>query len=138
MTGLPEPEVSGAVEPSFPIPGKRGRKDVPPQIFEVKQDELIKNRPREDQVKMMGVAFGPAYQPASTKNTAACRRLMFPSVISPMDLPDDYQPKYKLEFTCSGRLRSETSGGGAAVLCSRLEEALQRERKMGTLKFVSI
>ncbi|GER57340.1 prolinerich protein PRCC [Striga asiatica] len=67
ITGLPEPEVSGAVEPSFPIPGKRGRKDVPPQIIEVKQDELIKNRPREDQVKMTGVAFGPAYQPASTK-----------------------------------------------------------------------
>ncbi|KAK4408723.1 hypothetical protein Sango_0453300 [Sesamum angolense] len=44
-----------------------GRKDVPPEIVEVKQDELMKNRPREDQVKLTGIAFGPAYQPTSTK-----------------------------------------------------------------------
>lgn len=44
------------------IPGKRGRSDIPQKIIEVKQDELIKNRPREDQVKLTGIAFGPAYQ----------------------------------------------------------------------------
>ncbi|GFP98710.1 hypothetical protein PHJA_002014900 [Phtheirospermum japonicum] len=61
------PEVSGVVETAFKMPGKRGRKDVPLQIVEVKQDELMKNRPREDQVKTTGIAFGPAYQPVSTK-----------------------------------------------------------------------
>ncbi|KAJ4833191.1 hypothetical protein Tsubulata_016062 [Turnera subulata] len=49
------------------IPGKRRRNEIPTEIVEVKQDELIKNRPREDQSKLTGVAFGPAYQPASTK-----------------------------------------------------------------------
>ncbi|XP_030456292.2 uncharacterized protein LOC115677302 [Syzygium oleosum] len=49
------------------VSGKRGRNEVPAEIVEVKQDELMKNRPREDQVKMTGIAFGPAYQPASTK-----------------------------------------------------------------------
>ncbi|CAN1811277.1 Proline-rich protein PRCC [Linum perenne] len=43
--------------------GKRGR---PIEIIEVKQDELTKNRPREDQVKSTGIAFGPAYQPVSS------------------------------------------------------------------------
>lgn len=42
--------------------GKRGRNDVPQDIIEVKQDELIKNRPREDQAKLTGIAFGPSYQ----------------------------------------------------------------------------
>lgn len=44
------------------ITGKRGRADIPTEIVEVKQDELMKNRPREDQVKLTGIAFGPAYQ----------------------------------------------------------------------------
>lgn len=44
------------------VSGKRGRNEVPAEIVEVKQDELMKNRPREDQVKMTGIAFGPAYQ----------------------------------------------------------------------------
>ncbi|KAL0460416.1 UNVERIFIED_CONTAM: hypothetical protein Slati_0668800 [Sesamum latifolium] len=60
-------EVPGLVGNALPLPGKRGRKDVPPEIVEVKQDELMKNRPREDQVKLTGIAFGPAYQPTSTK-----------------------------------------------------------------------
>lgn len=43
--------------------GKRGRKEIPTEeIVEVKQDELMKNRPREDQVKLTGIAFGPSYQ----------------------------------------------------------------------------
>ncbi|KAK4440954.1 hypothetical protein Salat_0430300 [Sesamum alatum] len=61
------PEVRGIVDSALPLPGKRGRKDVPPEIVEVKQDELMKNRPREDQVKLTGIAFGPTYQPTSTK-----------------------------------------------------------------------
>ncbi|KAM7527500.1 hypothetical protein LguiB_030910 [Lonicera macranthoides] len=51
-----------ASESLMRIPGKRGRTDIPQKIIEVKQDELIKNRPREDQVKLTGIAFGPAYQ----------------------------------------------------------------------------
>lgn len=42
--------------------GRRGRKEMPTEIVEVKQDELMKNRPRVDQVKATGIAFGPAYQ----------------------------------------------------------------------------
>ncbi|MQM01012.1 hypothetical protein Taro_033761 [Colocasia esculenta] len=45
---------------------KRGREEIPSEILEVKQDELMKNRPREDQVKLTGIAFGPSYQPASS------------------------------------------------------------------------
>ncbi|KAL6563504.1 hypothetical protein OROGR_002463 [Orobanche gracilis] len=56
------PDKSRVVEASLHVFGKRGRKDVPPQMIEVKQDELMKNRPREDQVKLTGIAFGPAYQ----------------------------------------------------------------------------
>lgn len=44
------------------IPEKRRRNDVPSEIVEVKQDELMKNRPRQDQVKVTGIAFGPSYQ----------------------------------------------------------------------------
>lgn len=54
--------VSGISESAVKIPGKRGRKEVPVEVIEVKQDELIKNRPREDQVKLTGIAFGPSYQ----------------------------------------------------------------------------
>ncbi|CAA2946341.1 proline-rich protein PRCC [Olea europaea var. sylvestris] len=60
-------EGSGLAESGFQVPGKRGRNDAPEQIVEVKQDELLKNRPREDQAKLTGIAFGPAYKPASTK-----------------------------------------------------------------------
>lgn len=42
--------------------GKRGRNEMPPQVVEVKQDELMKNRPRQDQAKLTGIAFGPSYQ----------------------------------------------------------------------------
>lgn len=56
------PEVSGAVQSGFGGKGKRGRSEIPTEIVEVKQDELIKNRPREDQVKATGIAFGPSYQ----------------------------------------------------------------------------
>ncbi|XP_050219720.1 uncharacterized protein LOC126670106 [Mercurialis annua] len=46
---------------------KKGKYEIPTEVIEVTQDELTKNRPREDQVKSTGIAFGPAYQPASTK-----------------------------------------------------------------------
>lgn len=55
-------DVAGTVESVVKVPGKRGRNDVPQEIIEVKQDELIKNRPREDQVRLTGIAFGPSYQ----------------------------------------------------------------------------
>lgn len=42
--------------------GKRGRNEMPIEIVEVKQEELVKNRPREDQAKLTGIAFGPSYQ----------------------------------------------------------------------------
>lgn len=42
--------------------GKRGRNEIPTEIVEVKQDDLMKDRPREDQVKLTGIAFGPSYQ----------------------------------------------------------------------------
>uniref|UniRef100_A0A7N0R913 Proline-rich protein PRCC n=1 Tax=Kalanchoe fedtschenkoi TaxID=63787 RepID=A0A7N0R913_KALFE len=48
------------------VMGKRGRSEIPTQIIEVKQDELMKNRPREDQVRATGIAFGPSYQPVSS------------------------------------------------------------------------
>ncbi|OUZ99201.1 Proline-rich protein PRCC [Macleaya cordata] len=60
-------EVSGVIENVARLQGKRGRSDIPTEIIEVKQDELMKNRPREDQVKATGIAFGPAYQPVSSK-----------------------------------------------------------------------
>ncbi|KAL5974130.1 hypothetical protein ACLOJK_030793 [Asimina triloba] len=46
--------------------GKRGRDEIPADIVEVKQEELMSNRPREDQVKLTGIAFGPSYQPVSS------------------------------------------------------------------------
>ncbi|XP_031271362.1 uncharacterized protein LOC116129767 isoform X1 [Pistacia vera] len=53
---------------SFRVPRKRGKNEIPTEIVEVKQDELMKDRPREDQVKLTGKAFGPSYQqPVSTK-----------------------------------------------------------------------
>ncbi|KAF3452748.1 hypothetical protein FNV43_RR03181 [Rhamnella rubrinervis] len=57
------PEVSSGVR----VTGKKKRNEIPTEIVEVKQDELIKNRPREDQTKLTGIAFGPAYQPVSSK-----------------------------------------------------------------------
>lgn len=62
-----QPEPSGISESMLKFTGKRGRKDVPVEVIEVKQDELIKNRPREDQSKLTGLAFGPSYQPVSAK-----------------------------------------------------------------------
>lgn len=44
------------------IPEKRRRNEIPSEIVEVNQDELIKNRPRQDQVKLTGIAFGPSHQ----------------------------------------------------------------------------
>ncbi|XP_058755769.1 uncharacterized protein LOC131628983 [Vicia villosa] len=61
------PEDSGISESVLKFTGKRGRKDVPVEVIEVKQDELMKNRPREDKAKLTGLAFGPSYQPVSTK-----------------------------------------------------------------------
>ncbi|XP_029118622.2 uncharacterized protein [Elaeis guineensis] len=48
------------------IAGKRGRNEIPMEVVEVKQDELMKNRPREDKAKLTGLAFGPSYQPVSS------------------------------------------------------------------------
>ncbi|KAL7081819.1 hypothetical protein ACP275_14G062400 [Erythranthe tilingii] len=64
---IPLPEVSAVAEEALRVPGRRGRKDTPLEIIEVKQDELMKNRPRQDQVKSTGIAFGPQYEPTSTK-----------------------------------------------------------------------
>ncbi|KDP41111.1 hypothetical protein JCGZ_03241 [Jatropha curcas] len=61
------PERTGPSESALRVPGKRGRKDIVTEVIEVKQDELTKNRPREDQVKLTGIAFGPSYEPTSTK-----------------------------------------------------------------------
>jgi hypothetical protein len=44
------------------IGGKRGRNDMPAQILEVNQAELMKNRPKQDTSKLTGLAFGPSYQ----------------------------------------------------------------------------
>lgn len=55
-------EKPGTGETGVRVTGKRGRIEVPAEIVEVKQDELMKNRPREDQVKLTGIAFGPSYQ----------------------------------------------------------------------------
>uniref|UniRef100_A0A2P2IH73 Proline-rich protein PRCC n=1 Tax=Rhizophora mucronata TaxID=61149 RepID=A0A2P2IH73_RHIMU len=61
------PEPAGSSEIAVRRMGKRGRDEIPTEVVEVKQDELMKNRPREDQVKLTGIAFGPSYQPTSTK-----------------------------------------------------------------------
>ncbi|KAE9601636.1 hypothetical protein Lalb_Chr13g0299941 [Lupinus albus] len=60
VNGLPE--ASGVSDNAVKFPGKkRGRHEIPIEVIEVKQEELIKNRPREDQVKLTGLAFGPSY-----------------------------------------------------------------------------
>ncbi|KAJ4888963.1 hypothetical protein Rs2_28711 [Raphanus sativus] len=55
--------------------GRRGRNDFPTEIVEVKQDELMKNRPRVDQVKSTGIAFGPSYQPESSSSKGKVSKL---------------------------------------------------------------
>lgn len=65
-SGALAPATSGAVEGLVSVDGKRRKGQVPVEIVEVKQDELIKNRPREDQSKLTGIAFGPSYQPAAS------------------------------------------------------------------------
>ena len=58
--------VEGTITAEMIGSGRRGRKEIPPsQIVEVRQEDLVKNRPREDQVKLTGIAFGPAYQVSS-------------------------------------------------------------------------
>ncbi|OIT29556.1 hypothetical protein A4A49_15419 [Nicotiana attenuata] len=54
--------ITDTAEVALTLPGKRGRKDVPQKFVEVNQDELMKNRPREDQSRLTGIAFGPSYQ----------------------------------------------------------------------------
>ncbi|CAO2841972.1 unnamed protein product [Amaranthus hypochondriacus] len=56
-----------AVESFSSLGGKRRRDQPPPEVIEVKQDELMKNRPKEDKSKLTGIAFGPSYQPVSNK-----------------------------------------------------------------------
>ncbi|KAG2323502.1 hypothetical protein Bca52824_016715 [Brassica carinata] len=71
-TGVPEAFIamdSGARR------GRRGRNDFPTDIVEVKMDELMKNRPRVDQVKSTGIAFGPAYQPESSSSKGKVSKL---------------------------------------------------------------
>ncbi|XP_076887363.1 uncharacterized protein LOC143537490 [Bidens hawaiensis] len=62
----PDVSVVAAVQSLARPPGKRGRNEIPQEVIEVSQDELMKNRPREDQAKSTGIAFGPAYQPTSS------------------------------------------------------------------------
>ncbi|XP_071716444.1 uncharacterized protein [Rutidosis leptorrhynchoides] len=62
----PEIPVTDVIQNAARVPGKRGRNEIPQEVIEVSQDELMKNRPREDQVKATGIAFGPAYQPTSS------------------------------------------------------------------------
>lgn len=59
--------ITDSAEVAFRLPGKRGRNNAPQKIVEVNQDELMKNRPREDQTRLTGIAFGPSYQPVSSK-----------------------------------------------------------------------
>lgn len=63
-SGAMVPETTGGIESFVNMDGRRRKGKVPTQIVEVKQDELMKNRPREDLSKMTGLAFGPSYQPA--------------------------------------------------------------------------
>ncbi|KAK9931448.1 hypothetical protein M0R45_018723 [Rubus argutus] len=67
VDGSATPVMGMPGETGIKVSGKRRRNDVPTEILEVKQDELIKNRPKEDQAKLTGIAFGPSYQPVSTK-----------------------------------------------------------------------
>lgn len=55
------PEASGVSDTTVIFPSKRRRNEIPTEVIEVKQDELMKNRPREDQAKITGIAFGPSY-----------------------------------------------------------------------------
>lgn len=61
-SGAAVQEISGISDNGLKVSGKRGRNEIPSEVIEVKQEELIKNRPREDQVKLTGIAFGPSYQ----------------------------------------------------------------------------
>ncbi|KAL4558500.1 hypothetical protein LXL04_036701 [Taraxacum kok-saghyz] len=72
-----QPEISEAatIQNITRVPGKRGRNEIPLEIIEVNQDELMKNRPREDQVKSTGIAFGPSYQPASSSGKGKVSKL---------------------------------------------------------------
>ncbi|CAI9267243.1 unnamed protein product [Lactuca saligna] len=59
-----QPEISkaAAIQNITRVPGKRGRNEIPHEIIEVSQDELVKNQPQEDQFKSTGIAFGSSYQ----------------------------------------------------------------------------
>ncbi|KAK1276123.1 hypothetical protein QJS04_geneDACA004087 [Acorus gramineus] len=65
--------VGGAEEAEPEMPenlkrlGKRGRGGISvSETVVVRQADLMKDRPREDQLKATGIAFGPAYQPVSS------------------------------------------------------------------------
>ncbi|KAK1322794.1 hypothetical protein QJS10_CPA02g01561 [Acorus calamus] len=68
--------VGGAVEAEVAEPempenlkrlGKRGRGGISvSETVVVRQADLMKDRPREDQLNATGIAFGPAYQPVSS------------------------------------------------------------------------
>lgn len=45
---------------------RRGSKEAPPNLIEVKQADLTATKVREDQLRTTGIAFGPAYQPVSS------------------------------------------------------------------------
>ncbi|KAL0906430.1 hypothetical protein M5K25_024925 [Dendrobium thyrsiflorum] len=109
---------SGATTSEIPdigrIAGKRGRTDIPTEIVEVKQDELMKNRPRDDQIKSTGIAFGPAYQKFSFL-------LPFPSV----------NLGYILSFQMS-------FNGFVNLLLSRNIFKIQVDKKMDVLQLLSL
>ncbi|XP_057820446.2 uncharacterized protein LOC131033285 [Cryptomeria japonica] len=46
---------------------KGGRKafEIGSDVIEIKQEQLMGNKPRQDQVNLTGIAFGPSYKPVS-------------------------------------------------------------------------
>ncbi|KAF6172923.1 hypothetical protein GIB67_035477 [Kingdonia uniflora] len=52
---------------NMPGIGKRRKDVILDDIVEVKQDELMKNRSKEDHAKLTRIAFGPSYQTGSEK-----------------------------------------------------------------------
>ncbi|KAF6172444.1 hypothetical protein GIB67_006957 [Kingdonia uniflora] len=47
---------------NMPGIGKRRKDVIPDDIVEVKQEELMKNRSKEDHAKLTGISFAPSYQ----------------------------------------------------------------------------
>ncbi|KAF6165630.1 hypothetical protein GIB67_020016, partial [Kingdonia uniflora] len=45
----------------MPKIGKRRKDVIPDDIIDVKQDELMKNKSKEDHAKLAGISFGPSH-----------------------------------------------------------------------------